>query len=357
MISRRMLAAACAMLGVGAGKPGAAMAKPHREGRGALRRRRRHRHHGARHRRPARQGARSEFHHREQARGRRRHRRRLRGQFAAGRLHAAVRRQHAVHRAADRAEGELRAAEGPRAGQHHRHQRHGDGGAEGCAVLDAAASSSIMRARTPARSPIRAAARRQTIICPPPISPAKKSSTWCTCRSAAARPRCGRALEVGGHAFRQFVRPYRAGEERYRESPCRVDAASACRNCPTFRRWRKPSRASNTSHGTATRYGRRAGGGENRLAQALQPITRDPKSSSCSQTLASMLSARRRRRPRRASARICRFSRRLVDLAGVRLKVVAGARSGSAKQNGRDIASSEGRASRSPMARLYFDLC
>jgi hypothetical protein len=51
------------------------------------------------------------------------------------------------------------------------------------------ASSLPMRGRTPARSPIRAAARPRTIICRRPISPEKKASTWFMCHSAAARPR------------------------------------------------------------------------------------------------------------------------------------------------------------------------
>ena len=43
--------------------------------------------------------------------------------------------------------------------------------------------------RTPARSPIRAADRPPTTTWRPLISPARKSSTWCMCRSRAASPR------------------------------------------------------------------------------------------------------------------------------------------------------------------------
>ena len=50
-------------------------------------------------------------------------------------------------------------------------------------------SSWTTRAPTPARSPIRPAARPPTTIWRPPISPAVRSSTWSTCRSRADSPR------------------------------------------------------------------------------------------------------------------------------------------------------------------------
>ncbi len=99
------------------------------------------------------------------------------------------RRQHAVHRPAAGAEGELRAAEGLSCPSASPAPMAWCWWSPRMRPTRRCANSSTMRGQIPARSPIRAAAPPPTIICRRPISPEKKASTWCMCRSAAARPR------------------------------------------------------------------------------------------------------------------------------------------------------------------------
>ena len=164
-----------------------------------------------------------------------------------------VRRQHAVHRAADRAEGELRAAEGPRAGQHHRHQRHGDGGAEGRAVLDAARVHRLC-AGEPRQDHL---FERRPGDQQPSLDRLSGRQGKARHGARAVRRRPGRAargaVEVGRHAFRQLVRPDRAGEERHGESARRIDAAAHAATARRADRCGNHRRASNTSPGTAMR--------------------------------------------------------------------------------------------------------
>ena len=293
------------------GLSGGRVAGPHRADRRALRRWRRDRYDGARHGGPAGQDFQPDIHRREQARRGRRHRRRLCRPRAAGWLHAAVCRQHALYRPAAGAECGLCASEGPRPGEHYRDERHGSRRRQGRAIRIAGA---IHRRCARASRQADLFERRHR----------HQQSSFDGLSRRQGRPRHGAravhrrpggahrgAVEIGRHAFRQFVGSYRAGEKRQRQSARRIDArahaaasgrADGRRDHPGLRIHRLER---------LRRDRRRAGGNQNETrASSANRRRRSGRDQDLRQSRHPIGGQRHRNRPSRASARICRFTRK-----------------------------------------------